>query len=148
MKNKIHFGDMMQVSLSHSFLVRTKCRHCMESPSLYFYIKAPYYHKSPEKTKQVSESLQKIYKKIVYDYYLLDSPSNFIDTSAFKTKMFTACKPRYHLSRNATNYDGAMLIDCLTCKCRKTLWQFKQITITFESNFRLSHKYFEKKYTH
>lgn len=141
---KPFFGDKLKVSLSSSFISRARCSKCGGQPVFFYYVKLPYYHKTPNHSYAVSEYLKKICKRMCYDYYLVEAPSSFNSTSAFKAKSFFNYNPKYHMSKNPEFYKGNMVSDCLTCKCRKTVWQFKQSTPNLECQARRTKNSFFK----
>lgn len=145
-KKKITFGDAVSINTSSTFLAKSLCKHCKGSPSFYFYIKCYKYYKTVQDSNKIIESLKKIFKKMKYDYYLVDYPSNFNNLQSFSYKNFIKYKPRANMNKNINFYDGTMLIDCLTCKCRRTVWQFKQTTQTIESKAKSSPIFYPKKF--
>lgn len=146
--SNLPFGTKIKVNLSSTFVHRSRCSKCGGLPCVYYYSKLPYYHKSANSSNQISLILRSKYSKIVADYYLLDNPSEFNNLSAFKTSSHTSYKPRYHISKNPELYNGSMKVDYISCKCRKTVWGFKQMTETIESQAKKSKSTYPKKFVY
>lgn len=142
------FGDKIKVSLSSSFISRAKCSKCGGEPEFFYYVKLPFYHKTVHRSNFIIEYMKKTHKRMCHDYYLVEKPKSFNDVSAFKAKNFIKYKPKYHMSKNPEFYNGSMLSDCITCKCRKTVWEFKQSTPNLESQARRAKITFSKKFTY
>ncbi len=143
--SKQSFGLKVKVNLSYAFMAKSRCKNCKGPPEFYYHSKTPYYHQSPHTSNLISSFLQNKFK-VVTDYYLFDNPSNFNNLAAFSAKSCTSYNARYHISRAPAIYGGSMRIDYLACKCRSTVWAFKQSTPTEESMSKKARTTYNKKF--
>ncbi len=143
--SKSIFELKVKVNLSSTFMARSRCKKCKGLPEFFYHSKLPYYHVSPHSSNLITTFVQNKLK-IVSDYYLSDDPSNFNNLSAFSSKSCTAYNARYHISRAPSIYGGSMRIDYLSCKCRSTVWAFKQSTPTEESMSKKARTTYNKKF--
>lgn len=111
---------MTKISLSETFIVRSRCKYCQDSPSIYYYYKTPFYWEDPNSSRDLFAFVKKQVSRLCSDIYLESSPGDFhnISFNGFKLN-FKGYKPR--LYKNSFPMEISAL---LTCKCKKTFWAF------------------------
>lgn len=132
------FGQKLKVNASFTFINKSICPKCGEPPRFYFFMKMPTYYKSVQDAINISSLIQKSRKRAVKDYFLVASPSEFTNLVAFKAKNYTKYKTKIHRSKYVEKFNGQLMSDCLTCKCRQTVWSFQQLFQSPESEARHS----------
>lgn len=142
---KLKFGDTQKLNLSSTFFAKSICKKCGSVPTYYYLLKCSKYHKSISDSKKITQIIQRSSKKFNSNYYLLDKPSSFNSIKNFSIKNFLKYKTRIHSNYSVSKYDGNLYIDCFSCSCRHTVWQFKQFTPTIESKAKSSSRYYPVK---
>lgn len=130
------FGSKLKVNNSYTFLNKNVCSKCGGPPTFYFFMKAANSYKEVQHCNNNVNFILKHKKKLISSYYLLGSPKEFNSLVGFKVKNNLKYKINYHKSKHIENMNGSLLIDCLSCKCRQTVWEFKQTTSSPETNAR------------
>jgi hypothetical protein len=124
-------SETIKVSLSETFMVRSRCKHCGELPSVYFYFKNPILFEDVNEVKHVFNFIRKYINRMCEDFYLMENPSNFIHMSFFGFKLnFKGFNPKLHKTRTPWfNYKQELEItEFLGCECGKTSWAFSDKT--------------------
>lgn len=120
---KHYFPEIIRVSLSSSFMVRTKCKHCLSSPSVFYAVKNSNCYLDPRSPINHFSYVKRFCKRMCNDYYFFDSPLDIVNSSPFKfTPNFKGYKARLHKNKGVSAYTD--YTDMVTCDCGMTNWLF------------------------
>jgi hypothetical protein len=123
-----HKPEIIRVSLSTPFLVRSRCKGCGGHPNIYYWIRNPSISLDPR--KGISEHLEAVIRymsrystRVISDFYLEEKPSSFTKINLFNYNFGPkSFNPRAHKNRG-TNMTFEV-VEYLTCECGKSAWAF------------------------
>lgn len=109
------------VNTSESFMIRTRCKFCLQFPDLYFRFNNEKLYKSPDFKRKINSKFT--FSKFRYDDYLLESPKDFKTISHLNYDHYIKsynCK--IHRVYGTKKYN---ITECLVCPCGKSIWNFR-----------------------
>jgi hypothetical protein len=120
--------EIIRVSLSTPFLVKSRCKHCASLPSHYYYIRNATMWFNPRVVIDRFKSNLKYFKKMTTDHYMIDDPKYFHDMSNFTHAVtYKGYRPRLHRTRGSSATQD--VVEFLMCECGKTSWGFSDKAI-------------------
>lgn len=129
---KKYKSETIKVNVSETFMVRSRCKSCGELPSSYYYYKNPILFEDVSDVKELFGFIRKYISRLCDDFYLADSPTNFVHMSFFGFKLnFKGYNPKLHRTRTPfiQHKQELEITEFLTCKCGKTSWAFSDKTV-------------------
>ena len=138
--------EIIRVKLSSTFMVRTKCTHCMGGPTYYYYLRNPTMWMNPRKSMDQRGFLTALLKSLGA-HHMYDEPRFYTSASMLAHDvMYAKYRPRLHRTRGSSA--GQDLVECLTCDCMKTCWYFanKAVAKRPEIVNRKSDRYYPNKF--
>lgn len=131
---KPYKSEIVGVNLSETFMVRSRCKSCGELPSMYYYFKNPIFFEDVHEIRYMFDFLKKYINRMCADFYLIESPTDFVHMSNFCFRLQTkGYNPKIHKTHSFLhNYKSICEItEFLTCECGKTSWAFSDKTAKF-----------------
>ena len=111
------------INLSSTFLNRTRCKFCLEIPSIYFFIRSKFYHADISENIKRSDLLKKTYKRICTDDYLHLDPSSNNGISFFTFVIpFKGFSPALYRTKGINSIMD--FAECAYCECGRSSWVF------------------------
>lgn len=111
---------MVKISLSETFIVRSRCKYCKDFPSIYYHYQSPILWQDPNSSRDLFAFVKKQVSRLCSDIYFEYSPKEFYHIGLFEFKVnFKGYNPRFHKSNSPMEISAL-----LTCKCSKTFWAF------------------------
>src|SRR5579885_3673696 len=118
-----HKVEVIQVNLSSSFMVRTKCAICGQEPTVYYYNNKPHLWKDHRSPGRLFDSWKKWLKRLCMDWYMDSEPRYFHDNSNFShTVDYKGFNPKLHHARGIDV--DSNIIEYITCWSGCTVWAF------------------------
>lgn len=115
--------DHAYVSLSSTFIMRARCKHCKSLPIHYFYSKQRNYYISTDKPRKLFDNIVKLHKDLCNNYYLVADPVNFKKLSDFTFSLpFINYNAKLHKNRGIRATKDYS--EYVSCSCGRTIWAF------------------------
>lgn len=114
--------EIIRVRLSTPIMVRTRCKHCMGLPSIYYYLRNPTMWFSPRKALDASSHIKKLIGLIQQRSPILP-PKYYTSASLLAHNiMYAKYRPKLHRTRGCSAVFD--VVEILTCDCMQTTWAF------------------------
>jgi hypothetical protein len=118
-------SQSVQVNLSSSFVVRSRCKFCATGPKHYIISKLSTKWYDHSMIKDRFTSYVKRLKRMNYDFYLTVSPKVFNSVGFLThTAFYKGYNPALH--KNISLSPIANYMEYLACGCGRTQWGFAQ----------------------
>lgn len=122
-------SEIIKVSVSSTFVSRSRCRKCTTTPSIYFYSRNPISWYDPNRAKSVFEFVKKYCKRLCPEDYKFD---DFVYSSKIgyynHPVNYKGYKPKLHRTRGVNPIFD--MVEYLTCECGHTIWAFSEKSVS------------------
>lgn len=147
-KPKRHYKrEVNKISLSSSFMARTRCSQCAGFPVIYYYIHNTTPYADPKTLQNIFSLISKRVRRMGTDHYLEDEPKHYTSLGNFSQGSgFKRYDPKIHYTRGLNL--GFNVTEFLMCECGHTMLGFTQKSVKrkMEVSMRKSYKFYPKKF--
>jgi len=121
-KRRRYKPQIIEVNLSNSFTVRTRCVVCGKEPTIYYQNEKPYLFRDPRHPIKLFDLFKKWMKRMNQDWYMDMEPRYFTNLQSFSHPVdYKGFNPKGHNS-NANPKNN--LTEFISCWSGCTIWAF------------------------
>ena len=114
-----------KVNVSHSFVVKNRCRSCGKFPTKYYNVSLPPYTPDHRVKLNSFNWIKLLYSKsFSFDLFLLFDPTEATNANFFSHRVseYSGYNPRLHRT-----YDAPNIAEYITCECSNTIWAYNDL---------------------
>ena len=128
MNKRNYKREVVKIKLSTPFVTRTRCKHCGETPSIYYYVYNSTLWATPDSIRRMFAILSKHVNRMGTSFYQQDDPKDYRGLSTFSQGTgFRKFSPRLRQTRGInTDFD---VTEYLMCPCGASMYAFNQKSI-------------------
>lgn len=119
--------ETIRINISSTFMVRARCKFCKNGPDYYYGCFKPHMWDDISRYRGFTGRNKQWIKRMCSSWYKEFEPYTFDDIYEFTFRLeYQSFRPTLFRAHGATMSQRANVLECLTCKCGRTVWAFNQ----------------------